>query len=193
MGLSGGSITDTSELPMVQSSDERRLAQETLGQIILLFKTAMDKSKEYEQKPCDGQLDSVAASLHEKMRGVVKKRQNATSVLRKARFALHDREQFENLVNKVTALTDDLLRSFPEASNKQGQLCADEVALLGDNLRILADTINKSDETLAKALDKILSTPAATTNTHRNYHNKDSHIFNQGDIQGSTFTMTWGR
>ncbi|KAI0379301.1 prion-inhibition and propagation-domain-containing protein [Hypomontagnella monticulosa] len=200
MGLSGG-IDNTKALDMVKTDRERKIAEDSLGQILNLFEQALKVSKGYQSNSLlthrrqdlfnqdnlcsEKNLDGTIALLHERTRTIIQRRQNKLPLSKKIRFALHDRAQLDELVNKITSLTNDLLNNFPAARAVQDQLCAAEVSVFNEHLRILSSTVAGMDRTLADALSKVLDTTA-----QNNYQNSDSVIMNQGHTHGGTFTQT---
>ncbi|KAI2618056.1 prion-inhibition and propagation-domain-containing protein [Hypomontagnella submonticulosa] len=201
MGLSGA-IDNIAALDMVKTERERKIAEDSLGQVLNLFEKALNISKGYQSGSqlsrrqhglfnqdnlcSEKDLDSTAALLHERTRTIIQRRQNKIPLSKKIRFALYDRSQLEELVNKVIALTDDLLNNFPAARAAQGQLCVAEVTIFNEHLRVLSNTVAGMDCTLADTLSKVLK----TAKPQNNYQNNDTVIMNQGNTHGGTFTQT---
>ena len=162
----GQSIGLTDELTDLSSSQRLSLkeqdihrAEALLGHLLELFADAERISDKTDQQMHDVSTDSdpITASLHYKMRDLSIKRQNRTTLRKKARWALYEEKRFRKLITDITNLTTELVGLFPDAQPLQQRLCAVEVAELGaagEGLPILKRIAADQDKDLEAAISK---------------------------------------
>jgi hypothetical protein len=155
--LNDASLTEPSVL------HARKLLEEILNQ----FRKAEKVSAEYAaiKQPSDESLDSysettelspVGAFVHNRLRDLSAKRRGQLSLKKRAKWALHDREHFAEMIANITQFTNELVELFPAARAQQMKLRDKELLDLTEAFRILKDAIQGQDELLASALGNLL-------------------------------------
>ncbi|KAK2669758.1 HeLo domain superfamily [Fusarium oxysporum f. sp. vasinfectum] len=195
VGLSGN-VDDATSLPSTIASEaDRRQAEKMLGQILKLFEDARKISDEFKGgRDPDEQsllvhneqtdLDPMTASLHQKMVQLSSKRQNRTTLTKKAKFVLYEEKHLKELIDNITSLTKELVELFP-ATEKQQQLCDNEVSEFSESFRVLVNAATGIDELLAAGLSEVLN----KVNNLNTFHNERSVIQQQGTSTGGRFDM----
>lgn len=136
-------------------------AEQVFGEGLKLFADAEGISDKFKKRTstkessvvvynAETELDSVGASLHQRMRELSIKRQNKTPLLKKAKWALYEEKDFKRLIEDVTDLVNDLQELFLGAQASQRELCELEAEELGNgqNLALLKDIAAGQDEDL---------------------------------------------
>jgi len=198
VGLSGGVDDATISNSSNWTETEKHQAEQTLRVILEHFdaakkisvnfrhsKTQEDPSVRENDVKTD--LDPMGQFLHDKMRNLSIRRQNRTSLFKKARFAIYDEKHLAELINKISSLTDELIKLFPPKEDQQQQLCKGEMAEFTDSFRVLSAAAKGQDELLTTAIDQILN----TTN-NLSFHNRNAVIQAQGVISGGRMTQNVG-
>ena len=148
------------------SAEDVSQAERTLGQIQDLFADAEGISKRYQNQGWPEQnlaihdpsadLNPIPASLHQKMRELAIKRQNQTSLKKKAKWALYEEKHFSRLIEDVTELVNSLVTLFPAAQPAQRNLCDIEVSEMDfeGSLPVLKEVAAGQDSNLEAALSR---------------------------------------
>ncbi|USW55201.1 Putative prion-inhibition and propagation, HeLo domain, HeLo domain superfamily [Septoria linicola] len=116
---------DSNELAMLSVTSDADKFEELLGEIEANFEDAQSISKQYKQGPitADNQENNIpVAALVSRVRTLAETRQESSSVLKKARWALHDEKRFNRLANNQSKLVDELIDLFPAAQEQQMQV-----------------------------------------------------------------------
>ena len=94
-----------------------------------LFQQVEEASREFEishgvsgASIADENLPPSAASLRQRIRDICRRRQRARSKVKKAKWALYERELLNNLINDVQTLVSDLIELYL-AEAAQRRLC----------------------------------------------------------------------
>ncbi|KAK4897674.1 hypothetical protein LTR49_027950 [Elasticomyces elasticus] len=117
---------------------------------------------------------------------ICRRRQRNTSLVDKAKWAIHGREHFLGLVDNVDKLVNSLLELFPAAQQAQRKLCGQEVETMRDHALWpkFLDAAGSQDKMLADAAASFAKKSASNTkNSWHNYGN--TKVLNQGN---QTFT-----
>ncbi len=175
-----------------QKDKDVQLARAILEEIVLLLETAAKSSRRYELRAEEGQLarfdgkedlDGVHRKLHDRLRGLARKRLKSRSgggvgLAAKTAWALYDGKQFEKLVEQVLGLVDELEKTFPAADGELRKLAATEVVELGggeggadeeESLEVLRGVASETDEVLVEAVSQRLETLVDGGRGDRNY------------------------
>jgi hypothetical protein len=138
--------------------DEVQRAERLLSQIVNLFDQAEKQSNKYRGQEVDSEEDLTEPSLtlHRCMRAICARRQKGTSLMKKAKWALHGRESFVKLVDSAHGLVGDLTTLFASSIPTQAILCDEEAASIpGVALRLLKDIAAQDDSMLEAAISKL--------------------------------------
>ncbi len=168
-----------------------QLARAILEEIVLLLETAAKASKRYELRAegeqlarFDGKkdLDGVHRKLHERLRGLTRKRLKGGSggvgLAAKTAWALYDGKQFEKLVEQVLGLVDELEKTFPATDGELRKIAGTEVVELGggeggadeeESLEALREAASETDEVLVEAVAQRLDQLGDNGTGNRNY------------------------
>ncbi|KAL9615269.1 MAG: hypothetical protein Q9167_000240 [Letrouitia subvulpina] len=131
------------------SSEEIRLAQSLLEQILESFKDAERISERFKKHTSiqdansnellvynlASDMGSDYQRLHLTVRELAYKRQKGTSIGKKAAWVLYEKRRFEGMIEEVNGFTSQLVDLFPAAQDDQRAQCKAEVS-----------TINKSQD-----------------------------------------------
>jgi tetratricopeptide (TPR) repeat protein len=147
------------------SEENVKHAEALLGRIIELFAEAEGVSNKYRSRTDsqDGSLvsydpetdlDPVIATLHKRMRQLAIERQSQSSVRQKAKWALYEKKQFEQLIEDITELVEDLDFLFPAVQHFQRDLCDIEVSTIGEGqgMSVLREIAATQDKLLYQAI-----------------------------------------
>nr|POE53441.1 heterokaryon incompatibility protein s [Quercus suber] len=202
------------------SGTEIRHAESLVGQIIQLFSEKEALADEFPSKSSDmiaidedvEGLNNVG-KLSQKIRAICLRRQQTTSVAKKAKWSLYSREKFVELINDMQSLVDDLgeLIFGRIGHEEERSLCNQEAEELGHDsaistLRTIALT---QDAQLAEAIARIMESVSVSlfdciertlrvsqrqTSKQTIFRNNDNtKIVNQADRQmiygGQTITL----
>lgn len=159
------------------SKKEIAIAKNLLGNIAEAFENIETLSKKYEatmrlinegddgmfaatdpERDDDG-LSARFKRMHMKAKDRIRSRQNSTTTLDKARWAIHEKKRFEDLVRDIKDHTDALIENFPRTIVMQGQLAADEVKHLTEDAQdrvMLKGIAQDNDRILAQAVEKAI-------------------------------------
>ncbi|KAG9228056.1 prion-inhibition and propagation-domain-containing protein [Amylocarpus encephaloides] len=158
VGLSGNvTDQDTRQYTSILSDDVILVANDILGRILQLFAECEKVSSQFRmgKKPDDQSLQNyderqdlgtASTSLHGKMRELSIKRQNRTALAKKVRWTIYSEKQFEELVNEITRLTDELMNLVPGEVELQKRLCHSEVVQISESFGTLATVAKGQDE-----------------------------------------------
>ncbi|KAF2807494.1 uncharacterized protein BDZ99DRAFT_465355 [Mytilinidion resinicola] len=193
----------------IQSLDERfgsrqntDQAKALLGQILALFDEAEGVSQKYKTRTKAGDsslavfdpqtdLEPTNADLHRKMRQLSIDRQNRTSLVGKAKWALYEEKRFRRLLEDVIELVGNLVELFPASQALQQRLCQKEVAAIGTNggISMLQEIAAQQDKALEEALGKVTSHARGLTSVVFSGSNNSGFQLgsNSGSISGFTF------
>lgn len=131
---------------VVISSRDFGIAQNLLQQIIDTFEDTEKISQRYERyTKMQGHMgDNLAvfteqtdlnerdSRLHTHLRAIARQRQDSTSLLNKARWALYEKRKFDQLIAEITEFVDKLVALFPTIEATQVQLCQREISQITD-------------------------------------------------------------
>jgi hypothetical protein len=201
VGLSGDLKDGLALQQTLASAQDVEKARDRLGQILHLFINAQHVSSGF--KPGSGannpdligdsidSLNPAAANLHIKMRELALKRQNNTSLRRKAKWALYEEKHFKKLIEDITDLVTGLTELFPAVQSSQRALCESEVSEMGVNsLPLLKDAVAGQDAYLETAIARILEQHQNRSPMVNFYGNNNLGFemgVNHGNISGFTF------
>ncbi|KAJ5657817.1 uncharacterized protein N7484_001466 [Penicillium longicatenatum] len=154
--------------------EDREQVQGILNQILELFADAEAASKRF--KKCNAavpvldpakELDSVSASLHQKMEDLAKKRQDKSEV-EQDEWTMYDEKNFTRLIKDISELVDGLVGLFPGIQEEQRKLCEEEVSEMNTNediLPLLKDVTTGQDKLLSDAVVKVIQSTITYTNS----------------------------
>jgi hypothetical protein len=129
------------------SQEKANVARHLLGQLINAFETAKVFSKRYEPQPVgastavfndEQDLPPTLKSLHEKVQLLALQRQKKSSFVKKAKWALQDKNRFDTLIQQLTGFVDDLIDLFPGQAERQKMMCRDEIAKIQTRKELIA-------------------------------------------------------
>ena len=136
-------------------------------------------------------MDPLTANIHDKVRQLSVGRQNRTSLLQKAKWALHEEKPFRRLIEDVVELTTTLIDTFPATQKTLQALCDHEVSVIGSQEvnPALTEVVTEQDGILADAILRVAKSTGGNHNTIFSGDNNSglqvSH--NAGTISGITF------
>ena len=154
-----------------------QLARAVLEKIELLFLSAQQKSKHYDQVQAvgvedrlkdgqnhqgqglvavldEGRMEPVRRALHGRLRDITHKRKKQTSFCKKAAWALYDGQSLKDIVDSITTFVDDLEKLFPAEDAARRTLAAFEIKDMDDfALVALYEAAQGVDQTLAEAVN----------------------------------------
>ena len=154
------------------SSQEMRLAQSLLRQIWDTFEDAERISSRYMghvlANNTGGPTDLVVYDpdttdispdyrrVHLTMRELSQWRQKATSLQKKAMWALYDKKKFDRMIEDITGFINQLVNLFPAAQDDQRALCRSEVAAFprAQDLALLNDIVHGDDQILSGEIER---------------------------------------
>lgn len=116
---------DASELAILSGTTDADRFKKLLGEIEANFGDAQLISKRYKQDPvtADNQENNVTvAALVSQVRILAETRHQSSSVVKKARWALHDEKRFNRLADDQSHLVKELIDLFPASQEQQMQL-----------------------------------------------------------------------
>jgi len=188
-------INDDSRFATESAGDKPvQLARSILEEIVLLFESVYKTSKRYEKVAeqedlvlfDEKDMKPIFQGLHNRMRGLARRRQKDTSLAKKTAWALYDRKNFERMVDQITEFVDDLDKLFPvEATCRR--LADIEIEEVEDepSLTALKDAADGTDKALLDAAVQKIETIAG-----RNYA-KDVKAKDRARVQvGHQFSET---
>lgn len=163
---------DDPDVPLRQgdyTEYEIQKAYEWLSKIERMFKQALEASSEYKSnnhnngdklKVLDTDSEVVRGStslqaLHRSMRKISNERVKTLKYRKRDRisWALYRKGSFQNLIETVSDLTDNLIELFPAKVNSQESLCKSEVMGIDkEALSLLLTVIDNDDELLKQAI-----------------------------------------
>jgi len=153
-----------------QISKEVCEAKMILGQILTLFEKSELVSKKFQgsrrNRPNEtdlavhqlSELPVTAADLHRFMREQALNRQRRATLKQKIRWALYDGKAYNNLIEEINKLVNDLVGLFSDTRQTQVKLCAKEVDCIdnSESLALLKTVCAKQDASLEEAVTKAL-------------------------------------
>lgn len=181
----------------------REQVQNLLDQILELFADAKVASKKFEKRnghfvttaldPAE-ELDGVSALLHQKMQGLVEKRQGKLE-LELSEWTLYEEKKFSRLIEDISELVDSLIDLFPGIQEEQRRLCEEEVSEMNTNkgmLSLLKDVAAGQDKLLSDTAAKAIKPTTTYTNSvvFSGSHNSGLQI---GNNSGSISSINFGR
>ena len=162
-GFSLGLVnSEAKSLPAIAASEkDLKSAKDLLNQVVQLFEDAERVSTKLKASDEDAtaydvtvELDQAGASLHHKLKTLSLKRFKPSTVLKRAKWALHTEKHLNRLIQDTTELVDGLIELFPTAQPPQKQLCEEEGSELAsdEDVALLAPLIEELDPELSKAI-----------------------------------------
>jgi len=139
IGLSGDIENASSVMLAAAPPENVTAADNLLKQILGLFAKAEGVSAKYGSHAAEVDRDlatfhsatdmgPVGQSLLAQMRTQSNERRNTTPLKRKVQWALYEKKQFNDLIQDIASLVNDLLQLFPAAHEEQRRLCRTEVS-----------------------------------------------------------------
>jgi hypothetical protein len=163
------SITEGDELHF--SKDNIDVARDALQQIVTLFQSARQRSQGRDRRATESDFSASMKAMCAKIRDLSFSRINKKAkpnVFNKASWALIGHQEFENLVNSISSLVDDLIAAFPAKAMRLEELCeADAAELLETDKKapeLLKEAMGKQNVKLRSALEKAAPTHHNTAN-----------------------------
>lgn len=175
----GNGMQIPARVPLSMQEDDYRVAQQLLEHICNAFAVAEKMSARYEvqttslavrpsavhgqlalpeQEERDGVLlDSSVRRVHTSLTELARGRQKQASLLRKTRWALHDKKRFEKLIDVIHDSVQSLIDLFPAPAVEQmRQLSRVEASGLasGEDVQLLAQVCSADDTILSEALQR---------------------------------------
>ncbi|KAL6890080.1 prion-inhibition and propagation domain-containing protein [Trichoderma evansii] len=156
--------------------EDREQVQGLLDQILELFADAEAASKRFKKRNGNSaapvldpakELDSVSASLHQKMQDLSKKRQGK-SELEQDKWTVYDEKNFTRLIEDISELVDGLVDLFPGIQEEQRKLCEEEVCEMNTNkdiLPLLKEVAAGQDKLLTDTVIKVIQSTTTYTNS----------------------------
>lgn len=71
-------------------------------------------------------LNSQDLQLHSQLLAIASRRQKSTGLVRKARWALYEKNKHDGMIRDITEFVDKLVDLFPGVNKSQMSLCKDE-------------------------------------------------------------------
>ncbi|KAG9234485.1 small s protein [Amylocarpus encephaloides] len=147
------------------TATEIQLAKDTLLQILVLFASTKGISSEYKMaaKACEdlstfttGDMDSISIALDNKLKALARRRQKGGRFLKLTSWALYHRSKFEDFIEKIVLLIDNIEKLFP-ASEAQLTLVRQEASAVGDIqlLKLTENTAKGGDSLLQHAVQQV--------------------------------------
>ncbi|KAJ4264357.1 hypothetical protein NW762_005555 [Fusarium torreyae] len=140
-----------------------RLTQSILEEIVLLFQSTQKTSKRYEMVADEGDLGvldiqdmpPIVRSLHHKLGALASRRQQNTSLAKKAKWALYDGKNLGKLIDQIVAFIDDLEKLVPPSKQPE-TLVEFEIEEVNDEvgLAALKDASKGIDPLLGNAVER---------------------------------------
>jgi Prion-inhibition and propagation len=177
-GESVGINSDPAERPhevAVASSGNQETAKRLLDRISMVFEDAKNNSARAQQfaRPDEQEFfvpqeDMIPRGVHKTVRMLSNKRQKRTTWTRKAAWALYDEKQFNEIIIKVTALVDDLIKLFPAAHANEQQICKEEVTEISasaneQNMMMLKETAIGVDDLMGTIVTQAIKNASGHT------------------------------
>ncbi|EEA22327.1 hypothetical protein EYB26_007587 [Talaromyces marneffei] len=156
--------------------EDREQVQGLLDQILELFVDAEATSKRFKKRNGNSttpvldpakELDSVSASLHQKMEDLAKKRQGKFD-LEQDKWTIYDEKNFTRLIEDISELVDGLVDLFPGIQEEQRKLCEEEVSYMNtgeDILPLLKEVAAGQDKLLSDTVIKVIQSTTTYTNS----------------------------
>ncbi|KAF7178169.1 hypothetical protein CNMCM7691_006841 [Aspergillus felis] len=168
-------MDDVKSLQMTKlTPKDREEVQGFLDQILELFADAEAASKRFRTRNAAvpvldpaKELDSVSASLHQKMEDLAKKRQGK-SELEQDEWTMYHEKNFTRLIEDISVLVDGLVDLFPGIQEEQRKFCEEEVSEMNTNediLPLLKDVAAGYDKLLSDAVVKVIQSTTTYTNS----------------------------
>ncbi|KAB8227377.1 prion-inhibition and propagation-domain-containing protein [Aspergillus alliaceus] len=157
------------------ASEDREEVQDLLAQILELFAEAEAASKRLRRRNSTvpvldavKELDSVSASLHQKMEDLAKTRQGKFELEQGRLTILYEEKNFSRLIEDISELVDGLVDLFPGIQEEQRKLCEEEVSGLNTNegaLSLLKEVAAGQDKLLSDTVVKVIESTTTYTNS----------------------------
>jgi hypothetical protein len=155
--------------------EDREQVQDLLAQILELFAEAEAASKRLRRRNSTvpvldavKELDSVSASLHQKLEDLAKKRQGKFELEQGQLTILYEEKNFSRLIEDISELVDGLVDLFPGIQEEQRKLCEEEVSGLNMNegaLSLLKEVAAGQDKLLSDTVVKVIESTTTYTNS----------------------------
>lgn len=154
------------------SSDESiQLTRSILEEIDLLFVSAQKTSARYKLKVTtqelalyeDKDMQPAGQRVHRRLQDIVRRRQKATSLAKKATWALYDGKSLEKVISQMTEFISELEAVYPIDASCQ-RLAEMEIEEVEEeaSLRALEDAAREVDGVLAAATQHKISAIVGT-------------------------------
>ncbi|KAI9039277.1 prion-inhibition and propagation-domain-containing protein [Aspergillus affinis] len=167
---------DVKRLQMTSlTPEDREQVQDLLAQVLELFAEAEAASKRLRRRNpsvpvlnAAEELDSVSASLHQKMEDLAKKRQGKSQLKQDQLTILYEEKNFIRLIDDISELVDGLVDLFPGIQEEQCRLCEEEVSGMNTNesvLPLLKEVAAGHDKLLSDTVVKVVQSTTAYTNS----------------------------
>ncbi|KAK4142226.1 prion-inhibition and propagation-domain-containing protein [Dichotomopilus funicola] len=166
-------IYDDPKLGHPEATDtDVQLAENTLRQILVLFEDSNNISNKYRLEARQGEdltpltrgeMEPRFAAIDNKMKALAERRQKSTGFRKLASWALYHRDRYNDLVEGITKLVDNLEQAFPApekanalAKTDTEQISAGPPAEQKDTLKLLGFLAAKVDGAVgAKAVKAV--------------------------------------
>ncbi|CRL18879.1 Ribosomal protein S16, conserved site [Penicillium camemberti] len=156
-------------------TEDREQVQDLLAQILELFEEAEGASKRLRRRnptvpvldPAE-ELDSVSASLHQKMEDLAKKRQGKSELEQDQLTIIYEEKNFIRLIEDISELVSGLVDLFPGIQEEQRKLCEEEVSGLNTSeavLPLLKEIAAGQDNLLSDTVVKVIQSTTTYTNS----------------------------
>lgn len=156
-------------------TEDREQVQDLLAQILELFEEAEGASKRLRRRnptvpvldPAE-ELDSVSASLHQKMEDLAKKRQGKSELEQDQLTIMYEEKNFIRLIEDISELVSGLVDLFPGIQEEQRKLCEEEVSGLNTSeavLPLLKEIAAGQDNLLSDTVVKVIQSTTTYTNS----------------------------
>ncbi|KAH6609878.1 hypothetical protein Trco_003224 [Trichoderma cornu-damae] len=173
-----------------------------LDQVLDLFADAEVASKRFEKRNGNSaapaldpseELDSVSASLHQKMQDLVERRQGKME-LEQRKWTLYEKKNFSRLTDDISELVDGLIDLFPGLHEDQRKLCEEEVSEMKASkgvLSLLKEVAVDQDKMLSDTIAK--ATQSTTTYNNNVIFSGSNTGFQIGNNLGEISNVRFGR
>ncbi|KAI4617146.1 uncharacterized protein J4E87_008386 [Alternaria ethzedia] len=201
VGLSGDIKNASNVMLATAPPEDVTAANKVLKQILGLFAEAERVSAKYTNRTGEADqslatldsatdMDPVGQSLVAQMRTLSINRQNKTPLTRKAKWALYEKKQFNELIQDIANLVKDLVQLFPAAHEERRRLCRSEVSEIksSDARLALKDVAALEDKELEEAIVE-----ASESEDHKSptFNNHDSRVGMQAGVINNSGTQAF--
>lgn len=159
ISLAGGAYKDAEVIKAYEWLRQNEISFEEARQVSEKYAEKQRKKGKNEDLVLMGEEDGYRfQGLVRDMTIIAIERQKKLSLKRKLTWALHGKEAFENLVDDLVTLINNLVELFPSNKPRLEELCNQEVQELEkDNVLDLVEVLKNDDKRLKNTDDEILS------------------------------------